>query len=268
MEELDDLKIKEFLESTSLYSWKSFKRPQMNRSSLRINEIDSFCDNCEQLRPFQNLKPYGGGAGKAFKALTSGTSYFEFTCVSCRKQRHEYLVEQIVTESEIKLQKYGELPRKKLDRDKVLQKFFSDDSEYYEKSVVCLSYGFGVAAFAYMRRIVENNIDKLLDMIQEDNNSTDGNSVVISALEELKKQSPMSDKISVANKALPTYLQPDGSNPLGRLYQILSEGVHSLSDSECLERANKIQNCLKYLISELGTRKANRTKFKSMVRSL
>lgn len=124
MEELDDLKIKEFLESTSLYSWKSFKRPQMNRSSLRINEIDSFCDNCEQLRPFQNLKPYGGGAGKAFKALTSGTSYFEFTCVSCRKQRHEYLVEQIVTESEIKLQKYGELPRKKLDRDKVLQKFF------------------------------------------------------------------------------------------------------------------------------------------------
>jgi hypothetical protein len=105
-------------------------------------------------------------------------------------------------------------------------------------------------------------------MIQEDNNSTDSNSVVISAIEELKKQSPMSDKISVANKALPTYLQPDGLNPLGRLYQILSEGVHSLSDSECLERANKIQICLKYLISELSTRKANRTKFKSMVGSL
>lgn len=268
MEELDDSKIREFLENTSLYSWKSFKLPQMNRSSLRINEIDSYCDACQQSRPFQDLRSYGGGAGTAFKALASGTSYFEFTCVSCRKQKHEFLVEQIVTESEIKMQKYGELPRKKLDRDKALQKFFSDDSENYEKAIVCLSHGFGVAAFAYMRRIIENNIEKLLEMIKDDNNSTDNNSDVLSALEELKKQSPMSDKISIANNALPTYLQPDGLNPLGRLYQILSEGVHSLSDSECLDRANRIQSCLKYLISELGARKANRAKFKSMIGSL
>ena len=78
----------------------------------------------------------------------------------------------------------------------------------------------------------------------------------------------MSDKISVANRALPAYLQPDGLNPLGRLYQILSEGVHSMSDSDCLEKAKSIQVCLKYLISELGTRKTNSSSFKSMIGGL
>jgi|TARA_R110002060_G_scaffold78006_1_gene90385 hypothetical protein len=268
MEELDDQKIKAFLEGASLYSWQSFTPPQFNRSSLHINEIDSFCEVCEQNRPFQDLRSRGGGAGMRIEVLSSGTSYFEFTCVSCRKQKHQYLVEQIVSETEIKMQKYGELPRKKLDRDKALQKFFSDDSENYEKAVICLSHGFGVAAFAYFRRIVENNIDKLLEMIQEDSSRTESNTDILAALEELKKQSPMSDKIAIANNALPVYLKPDGLNPLGRLYQILSEGVHSLSDSDCLARANNIQVCLKYLISELGSRKANSTRFKSMVGSL
>ena len=262
MEELDDQKIKAFLENASLYSWQSFTPPQFYRSSLHISEIDSFCEVCEQNRPFQDLRSRGGGAGMRVEVLSTGT------CVSCRKQKQEYLVEQIVSETEIKMQKYGELPRKKLDKDKALQKFFSDDSENYEKAVICLSHGFGVAAFAYFRRIVENNIDKLLEMIKEDSSRTESNTDILAALEELKKQSPMSDKIAIANNALPVYLKPDGLNPLGRLYQILSEGVHSLSDSDCLERANKIQVCLKYLISELGSRKANITQFKSMVGSL
>ena len=172
MEELNDQKIKEFLETSALYSWKSFTRPNVNRSSLWIGEIDSFCEVCDQPRPFHDMRSRGGGAGMGIKALSSGESYFEFTCVSCRKQKHEYLVEQIVTDTEVKMQKYGELPRKKLDRDKALQKFFSDDLECYEKSVICLSNGFGIAAFAYMRRIIENNIGKLLEMIEEDNNCT------------------------------------------------------------------------------------------------
>ena len=38
----------------------------------------------------------------------------------------------------------------------------------------------------------------------------------------------MSEKIKVANTALPSHLKPDGLNPLGKLYQALSEGVHTL----------------------------------------
>lgn len=88
------------------------------------------------------------------------------------------------------------------------------------------------------------------------------------ALAELRKDAPMSEKIKVANLALPAHLKPDGLNPLGRLYQVLSEGIHSLSETECIERAQAISGCLAFLISELASRKEHRTRFKSMVGKL
>jgi len=268
MEKISDKCIKDFLETAPLYSWKEFKKPDMNRSSLWIKEIDSFCETCNQLRPFQDMRPRGGGAGMAFQALSTGTSYFQFSCASCRGNQHEYLVEQIVTDEKIKIQKYGERPRKKLERDPLLQNFFSHDSECYEKAVVCISNGYGIAAFAYMRRIIERNIHELLSLIQEDVEGSESESPVLAKLAELRTESPMSDKISIANHALPDYLIPSGLNPLGRLYKVLSEGVHNYDDGECLERAKAIQACTKYLISELAARKKNRESFKNLIGGL
>lgn len=199
MEKLTDNHIKEFLENAPLYSWREFKNLSVNRSSLWINEIDTYCETCEQHRPFQYLGSRGGGAGMAVKALSTGTSYFKFTCVSCRKDNHVYLVEQIVTNEIIKIQKYGELPRNHLDKDPLLQRFFSHDMDCYEKAVVCLANGYGIAAFAYMRRIIESNINDLLNMLKQDVEATDGSSPLLEKLAELKKESPMSDKIRIAN---------------------------------------------------------------------
>lgn len=268
MEVLADKEIKFFLESAPLYAWSEFKKPNANRSSLWINAIDSYCEKCGMVRPFHDMRTRGGSARLEVKALSTGTSYFTFTCVTCRKVHHEYLVEQIVGEETIKIQKYGQLPRKHLERDNILNNFFSEDSNNYEKAVVCLSHGYGIAAFAYFRRIIEKNIFKLIDLLLEEVKSSESDLKIIESLTELRKESPMSDRIKVANEALPEYLKPDGLNPLGKLYQVLSEGVHNLSDEECLKRANIVKECLKYLISELTSRKKNRTKFKSIVGSL
>ncbi|TXH69736.1 MAG: hypothetical protein E6Q83_08965 [Thiothrix sp.] len=266
LSELSNKEIKNFIETTPLYTWKEFKKT--NRTSLQIDEIDSFCKTCDQIRPFHDMRPRGSGAGMAIQPLSSGTTNFYFTCVSCKKEYLLCNVEQVIDNQTIKIQKFGELPRKAIDRDKLLKKFFSNDSDNYEKAVVCLSHGYGVAAFAYFRRIIENNIIKLLDMIQEDSSSLANSQEIKEALDNLRKESPMSNKIEIANNALPEYLKPDGLNPLGRLYKILSEGVHNLNDQECLSRANIVQECLKFLISELSTRKTNSDRFKKLVGSL
>jgi len=268
MEELTNKHIKDILEKSPLYAWKEFKKPEMNRSSLWIKEIDAFCETCQQIRPFQDMEKYGSGAGMPVKSLSTGQSSFKFTCVSCRKEHHKYLVDQIVSESTIKIQKYGELPRKHLEKDKLLKKFFSGDSDNYEKAMVCISHGYGIGSFSYLRRIIEGNIFQLLDMLQEDIECSENVNEIKDAIAELRKESPMSDKIKLANNALPSYLKPDGLNPLGKLYQILSEGVHNLSDEECLEKATAIKECLKFLISELTSRKQNRSRFKSLIGSL
>jgi hypothetical protein len=268
MKELTDADIKAFLETAPLYSWREFKKPFANRSSLWISEIDAYCDVCEQLRPFQDLRSRGGGTGMAFNALKSGTSYFTFSCVSCRKAHREYLVEQVLDDENIRIQKYGELPRSKLVRNRVLQKFLKDDLDNYEKAIVCLSHEYGVAAFAYFRRIVENNINALLDLVQEDAQSSSSDKAILDALGDLRKDAPMSEKIKIANLALPTHLKPDGLNPLGRLYQVLSEGVHSLHDAECLQKAKETSECLAFLVSELASRAEHRACFKNLVGKL
>lgn len=263
--ELSDADIKAFLETAPLYAWREFKKPQINRSSLWVKEIDAFCENCGQRRPFQDLRSSGGGAGMPSPVLKTGTSYFQFACVSCKKTHREYLVEQVLDDENIRIQKYGELPRNQLIRDRVLQKFLKDDLENYEKAVVCLSHEYGVAAFAYFRRVVEGNINRLLDLIQEDTQSSAGDADTLNAINELRSDSPMSEKIKVANRALPSHLKPDGLNPLGRLYQVLSEGVHNISDAECLEKAKAISECIAFLVSELASRSEHRTRFKSMI---
>ena len=260
MQQLTDSDIKEFLENAPLYVWKQFGKPAVNRESLWIREIDTFCETCGQLRPFHaEDKPYDSfdrfGAAlppfeKGFdsvsidRSLKTGTSYFKFTCVSCGRSKREYHVEQKVDEKTIRLQKYGELPKKQLERNPVLQQFLKDDLDNYEKAVDCLSLGYGVAAFAYFRRVVENNINRLLDLVQEDAKSSGADTKITEALAELRGNPPMSKKIKIANHALPAYLNPDGLNPLGRLYEVLSEGVHNLSEEECLNKAKATSECL------------------------
>lgn len=285
MKPLADSDIKEFLEKVPLYVWREFRKPDINRLSLWIGEIDAFCERCGQPRPFQDLRSRGAGArGATAQAafggtigggivsadpyLQTGTSYFMFTCVSCGESEREYHVQQIVDGETTRLQKYGELPRKQLERNPVLQRFLKDDLDNYEKAVVCLSNGYGVAAFAYFRRVAENNIDGLLDLVQEDAKSSGADNKITAALAELRKNSPMNKKIKIANHALPAYLNPDGVNPLSRLYEVLSEGVHNLPEEECLNKANATSECLAYLVSELASRKENRTRFKSTVGGL
>ena len=289
MKQLTDSDIKEFLENAPLYVWREFRTPTVNRGSLWIREIDALCETCRQPRPFQDLTSSDGGAGMVAalarfqgavpansrskggvigSAVKTGTWYFEFTCVSCGKSKRRYLVQQIVDEKTIRLQKYGELPQKRLERNPVLQRFLKDDLDNYEKAIICLSHEYGVAAFAYFRRVVENNINELLDLVQEDAHSSSEDAQVTAALAELRENPPMSKKIEIANHALPAYLKPDGLNPLGRLYQMLSEGVHNFSEEECLNKAKETSECLAYLISELASRKKHRTSFKSMVGGL
>nr|WP_320125677.1 hypothetical protein [uncultured Shewanella sp.] len=269
MKDFSNHEFKAFLETEVLYKKVTFEKSFATQETFMINEIDSYCEQCESIRPFHDMRSRGGGAGNSFvQAPKERMIYHEFKCVSCKTEKRMYFVNQVVTDTNVTFEKVGEMPRQKLERDKLLEKFFVDDSDNYHKAVVCLANGYGVAAFAYMRRIIENNIEKLLELISEEVASNDSDQELMKSLSELRKESPMSDKIKIANKALPSYLKPDGLNPLGRLYQQLSEGVHSLPDDECLKKASSLKACIKFLISELSSRKHHRDNFNSLINNM
>lgn len=271
MSVISDKRIQYFLEEMPLYTKKTFLRS--HRDGIWINGIEAFCPTCELSRPFKDIVSRGSGAvgsGGVYKKteFKSGTYKYTFRCASCHKSEIEILVEYIVTDKDITLSKYGELPRKKLERSPILENFFSDDSENLEKATVCLSSGYGVAAFAYYRRIIENNILNLLDLIKADVLETENDKDNLKAIEKLKVNTPMSEKIKIANNALPSYLVPDGLNPLGSLYKVLSDGVHSLSDEECLQKSQIIKECIMYLVGELASREKHRKQFTKIIGKL
>ena len=156
MKTLSESGFKHFLENDSLYIWREFKVPGPHETIV-IREVDGLCQECGQTRPFQSVGSDAGPEGvQIYPAYP--TLHLKFECVSCQNERREYLVEKVETAETVKIHKYGELPKRKLDRNPRLQRFFKDDLDNYEKAVVCLSHEYGIGAFAYFRRIIENNI--------------------------------------------------------------------------------------------------------------
>lgn len=257
--------LKNFFENQPLYASISLPGEPWTYRAYKLKEIQAECPTCDASKPFHNV-----GNEDLVCQISHNSDLriytLEFKCVTCRDSSRRFWVKaHQINETSIEMQKIGQDPQKELPRSKELSKFFKKDKEDYNKAVICLAHGYGVAAFAYMRRIVEKNILSLLDLIAEDESVDD---VVKEALQNLRKESSMADKIKVANNALPGYLKSDGVNPLGAIYKILSEGVHSLPDEKCLEKANILQNCLLFMISELAAHKRNRENFKKSIAML
>lgn len=272
------MNLKDLLENKPLYSNFKFHGgiSSLSRTSIVLKEIIFDCEICETSKPFHNLDTknnhvifFEGPTDK--KCVQVG-----FECVSCNRNLKIFslCIDNLGEEEGQKpgyekilysVTKFGEYPQKALLKNKELSKFFKNDKSEHHKAVVCLANGYGVAAYTYMRRIVENNINDLLDLISE---SVDSSSDLINKISDLKSTSPMSDKIKIANHALPDYLKPDGFNPLGQIYGLLSDGVHSLPDEACLEKAKDLQVCLEFLISELAAHKKNREDFKKRLSAL
>ncbi|MDP2729796.1 MAG: hypothetical protein Q8O55_04880 [Dehalococcoidales bacterium] len=90
----------------------------------------------------------------------------------------------------------------------------------FSKAVGLTSYGIGIGAFVYLRRIFENLVEDAHQK-QIASNGWD---------EDLYKRSRMDEKISLLRHPLPDFLVKNKS-----VYSILSKGIHELKEDECLD---------------------------------
>ena len=117
---------------------------------------------------------------------------------------------------------------------------------------------YGIGAFGYYRRIVEAIIVKLMAEIQtlipEENKDK-----FVAAIREIEASYYASDKIELIGTYVPESLKPGGHNPISLLYGILSDGLHSGTDDECLEVATDVREALENLVHLLNlTRNATK----------
>lgn len=154
-------------------------------------------------------------------------------------------------------QKIGEYPRPLLNYDKSLDKLFEKDKILFHNALKCMNDGLGVGAFVYLRQPLEGCIEILLEEVRKQ--AEEGKDIdTVNRIDDLKK-APGSKKIELAKGAMPPYLQFDGMNPLGTLYQVCSEAIHSYTDDECLAKAKKVYSCLTFLAgNDCGSQETQR----------
>jgi hypothetical protein len=120
-------------------------------------------------------------------------------------------------------------------------KLLGEDQEIFMKGRRAESQGMGVAAFAYYRRVVENQKGRLIDEIIRVCNRIKAPPALVEKLNAAKTETQFSRAVDIIKDGIPEILRLDGHNPLLLLHSALSEGLHAQSDQECLDLAVSIR---------------------------
>ena len=142
-----------------------------------------------------------------------------------------------------------------------------EHADEYRKGLICESQGYGVGAFAYYRRIVEEVLDRLLDDIM-DFVPEDSKQSYQDALDKVRGEHVAEKKIDVVKGLLPASLRPGGMNPLSTLHSTLSEGIHTSSDEDCLGLAEALRFSLEFLVEQVVVHKLSSGAYEESMKRL
>src|SRR5690554_1107831 len=163
--------------------------------------------------------------------------------------------------------KVGQYPAWEVSGEPNIERLLGAHAGYYKKRLICESQGYGIGAFGYYRRIVEETIDELLNEIA-DLLSGDELEQYRVALQKTKETIVTAEKIELVKDLLPTILRPDGMNPLSALHSALSQGLHAESYEDCLDLAESCREILVFLVNQVAASKQTAKSFTSSMRKL
>jgi hypothetical protein len=188
-----------------------------------------------------------------------------YVCSACDRFQRQFFLK--IGEKKEYVVKVGQEPSWEIEVDKNLAAMLANHADYYKKGLVCESQSYGIAAFAYYRRIVEEIIDQLLseitDLIDESERSQ-----YIEALKKTQQTRVAQEKIDLVKDLLPAILRPEGMNPLSALHSALSEGLHAQSDEQCMELALHTRQVLIFLVNQVVASKAASKSFTESMRKI
>ena len=101
-------------------------------------------------------------------------------------------------------------------------------------------------------------------------NATNAPRSQITTLEKAQKERQFSKAIASLRdaSAIPAVLLIDGLNPLTLLHDLLSEGIHGLSDTECLKRAQEAEVILSEIADRMQIALTERKAVKTAIASI
>lgn len=210
---------------------------------LATPELDLHCEYCEGTRAFKCI----GGEGAA---LHRGAIFDEldYECKNCKeghKYRKRFCLAIFGDGKSGVVQKIGEYPPySPITSRKIYDLIGENHRQLFLKGRRAELRGLGIGAFAYYRRIVDNQKDLIIERLETVAKHLGASEETLKIFLSAKAQDQFTSAIKEIKDALPPALFIDTHNPLTLLYDLLSDGIHDLSDEECLIHARTVRTLL------------------------
>lgn len=203
-----------------------------------------------------------------------GRVFLEYFCANCQNTCKTYALlislEGAGATGKIdgRALKLGEAPIFGPHTSSKLIKLIGPDRENFLNGRRCENQGLGIGAFAYYRRVVENQKDRILNKIIDVSEKVGAPKDRIDELRKAVKETQFSTAMDIAKDSMPESLLINGHSPILLLHSALSEGIHALSDAECLEMASNIRIVLNELSDRLAQALKDESELNDAITSL
>lgn len=260
-EEIEYQSISEFLEGTppsqlihvsGLSDWSYPEGYSTKKNVMKTPELQLHCshESCNGIRFFRCVSGRGTHLKESFEFV-----YVTYRCSNCQETEKTYSLAAKVDKNGSNLgecYKFGELPTYGPPVSPKLVKLIGPDREQFLKGRNCENQGLGVGAFIYYRRVVENQKNRILSEIIKVSEKIGSPPEKIEILQNAITETQFTKALNMAKDAMPESLLINGHSPILLLHSALSEGVHALSDEECLELASSVRVVLGELSDRLS----------------
>ncbi len=163
--------------------------------------ISLYCSQCKNAQWWERERYSATDRTTADYPFT----YVQYKCRNCRSERIWFYYCWILRGNEWCFFKAGQWPPPEEHISRELEhQLQGEDLDFYKKALRCRNFNYGLAALAYLRRVVENRMNDLLDLIAEAARESNFAPEQLKRLHEVKASKRFDDKVTYAAGILPT----------------------------------------------------------------
>jgi hypothetical protein len=208
--------------------------------------LSLFCPNCQK-ETFWETGIYAGDNHR------DGFTSKQFKCRNCTSRWVTYYFYWKKEEQHTEFFKVGQYPQLEEHVSQTLEAALTqEDLRLYKNALRLRNFNLGIAAVAYIRRVVENRMNDMLTILYEAARVHNAPPELLARHEVVMKEKRFSVKVEYAGDLLPKNLRPNGHpNPMAVLHELASDGLHAKSDAECVDIFDECRQTFEYVFGKM-----------------
>ncbi|HEY0766259.1 MAG TPA: hypothetical protein VGD61_28010 [Pyrinomonadaceae bacterium] len=224
-------------------------RPNQVSWHITTPRLQLYCagESCDGLRFFDCLTE------KFCPGIGTSEFFLDYRCSNCINITKHYALRAVIDSiAKPVIVKIGEFPPFGPQTPARVVSMMGPDKDIFLKGRRSETQGLGIGAFAYYRRVVENQKGRIINQIENVARRLGAKEDILRAFQKAASETQFSRAIDDIKESIPQSLLIRGHNPLTLLHTALSEGIHAQTDEECLEIASSIRVILTDLAERIS----------------